>query len=415
LPTGVVTFVFTDIEGSTRLIRTQPDFYTGLLERHREILRTAFHDGVEFGAAGDALYYAFDQPDAAIAAAVDGQRALAREHWRNVVGLKVRMGVSTGSVGLLGDDYVGLEIHRVARICAAAHGGQVVVSQSVKNLVRESTQLVDLGDYSLAGLTQPERLYQLIAEGLATEFPPLRVKPVASRRIGRLHHPRQQAISLDAAVRQLRTALPEVAPDLRTSFTDLAARLFTAARAAEYATTFLARVDRDGLAKRLRQQRETAVYSEKAGAAAAKTERQIESVATVAKHSTALQESGVDVPELVTDPTSISARRIHDVEERVAGAMSALDEAIIRAVMLVDPLCYKLQRTRHRGVYRDGADYVVPYVNHLGLDSLRSFSSARDARDFREAIRILEKSGRGIRRDPGRYVDHPEDRAGGAV
>ena len=110
-------------------------------------------------------------------AAADAQRRLAAEKWQNVAGLRVRMGLSAGSVELQGTDYVGLEVHRVARICAAAHGGQVVVSQTVKDLATGRFSYADLGEYALAGLAAPERLYQLQIDGLPVEFPPLRADP----------------------------------------------------------------------------------------------------------------------------------------------------------------------------------------------------------------------------------------------
>ena len=144
-----------------------------------------------------------------------------------------------------------------------------------------------------------------------------------------------------------------------------------------------------------------AIFSEKASEAAAKIQLQIESVAAVERRAESLRTLTADVPDLLAAPPAISLAAVTDLDAHVARSMQALDDAVMRAVMLVDPLCYKLKRTRHRGVYRDGVDFVVPYVNHLGIDSLRSFDNERDARDFREAVRVSERNQSEHRRDPG--------------
>ena len=117
----------------------------------------------------------------------------------------------------------------------------------------------------------------------------------------------------------------------------------------------------------------------------------------------ALDDAATGSPRLLAQPAAISTPRVADIEARVSERMAALDEAVIQAVMTVDPLAYKLKRTLHRGVYRDGNDYVVPHVNHLGIDSLRSFDTEREARDFHEAVRIAERSQREYRSYPPDY------------
>jgi predicted ATPase/class 3 adenylate cyclase len=166
-PRGTVTFLFTDIEQSTRLLaELGADAYGRALEEHRDRLREAFGVGHEVDAQGDSLFYAFDRADDAVSAAAAGQRAL------DGLPLRVRMGIHTGQPSIVGDRYVGLDVHRVARVCAAAHGGQVLLSQTTRDLASVETR--DLGEHRLKDLTQPQRLYQLLGRDLETEFAPLR-------------------------------------------------------------------------------------------------------------------------------------------------------------------------------------------------------------------------------------------------
>jgi predicted ATPase/class 3 adenylate cyclase/Flp pilus assembly protein TadD len=166
-PSGTVTFLFTDVEQSTRLVaELGADAYGQALEEHRKRLREAFQAGYEVDTQGDSLFYAFDRADDAVLAAAAGQRAL------DELPLQVRMGLHTGEPAIVGDRYVGLDVHRAARICAAAHGGQIVLSQTTRDLADVETR--DLGEHRLKDLAQPQRLHQLLAPGLRTEFAPLR-------------------------------------------------------------------------------------------------------------------------------------------------------------------------------------------------------------------------------------------------
>jgi predicted ATPase/class 3 adenylate cyclase len=176
--TGTVTLLFTDIEGSTKLLRQLGDRYHGVLGDHHRLLREAFQarGGSEVDTAGDGLFYVFPSARAAIAAAVAGQRALGGQDWPADV--RVRMGIHTGEP-LSGDGgFVGLDVHRASRICGAGHGGQVVVSKTTRDLadgdLPEEVSLVDLGEFQLKDLPAPDRLFQVVAPGLGREFPPLR-------------------------------------------------------------------------------------------------------------------------------------------------------------------------------------------------------------------------------------------------
>src|SRR5437588_1813891 len=177
IATGTVTLVFTDIEGSTRLLRELGDRYDAVLQDQRRLLREAFgaRNGTEVDTAGDGLFYAFPRARDALLAAVGGQQALGRHEWP--LPMRVRMGMHTGEPLSSGTGYVGLDVHRAARIMAAAHGGQILISQATRELARDlpaEVTLLDLGDHSLKDLPAPEHLYQVVAPELGREFPPLR-------------------------------------------------------------------------------------------------------------------------------------------------------------------------------------------------------------------------------------------------
>jgi predicted ATPase len=166
LPTGTVTLVFTDIEGSTRLLHELGERYAEVLAKHRRLLREAFqrHGGVEVDTQGDAFFYAFASAGEALAAASEGQHALADGP------VHVRIGIHTGEPIVTGEGYVGIDVHRAARIMGAGHGGQVLVSEATQRLVGSRFDLHDLGPQRLKDMTAAERLFQL-GEG---DFPPLK-------------------------------------------------------------------------------------------------------------------------------------------------------------------------------------------------------------------------------------------------
>jgi predicted ATPase/class 3 adenylate cyclase len=179
LPGGTVTFLFTDIEGSTRLLHELGDRYRGALEDHRRLLRATFgrHGGQEVDTQGDAFFVAFERAQDAVTAAAEAQNALAAHDWPDGAPLRVRMGIHTSDVMPSAEGYVGIGVHRGARVASAGHGGQILVSQTTRDLLEEapgSFGLLDLGEHRLKDLTQPQRLYQVLGEGLAHDFPPLK-------------------------------------------------------------------------------------------------------------------------------------------------------------------------------------------------------------------------------------------------
>src|ERR671925_2308976 len=167
-PTGVVTLLFTDVEGSTRLLHELGDDYGDALHEHRRRLRATFgeHEGVEVDTQGDAFFVAFARASNAVAAAADCQRALAGGP------IRVRMGLHTGEPRLTEEGYVGLDVHKGARIAAVGHGGQVLLSQTTRALVDADVR--DLGVHRLKDLSAPERIYQLEVDGLPCDFPLLK-------------------------------------------------------------------------------------------------------------------------------------------------------------------------------------------------------------------------------------------------
>jgi len=175
LPSGTVTFVFTDLEGSTRLWEDHPSAMRGALARHDEILRASVerHGGHVVKTTGDGLHAVFSRAQDAVAAAVGGQQALRAETWPATGPLLVRVGIHTCEAELRDGDYYGSSVNRAARLMSAAHGGQIVLSAATEQLLHD-VALHDLGEHRLRDLDRPEHVYQIVADGLAVEFPPLR-------------------------------------------------------------------------------------------------------------------------------------------------------------------------------------------------------------------------------------------------
>jgi DNA-binding NarL/FixJ family response regulator/class 3 adenylate cyclase len=182
LPTGTVTFLFTDVEGSTALVGRLGDGYGKLIAEHRRLLREAVSaaDGHEIDARGDEFFAVFQRTRNAVAAALAIQREFAAHEWPGQAAVRIRVAIHTGEPALGESGYEGLDVHRVARICGAGHGGQVLVSQTTRNLLEAGqvpeAEFQDLGEHELRGLPRPERLFQLIAPDLPAEFPPLRTE-----------------------------------------------------------------------------------------------------------------------------------------------------------------------------------------------------------------------------------------------
>jgi len=184
LPGGTVTFLFTDIEGSTRLLQELGDDYGQVVADHRRLLRDVFQaaGGSEVDTQGDAFFYSFPRARDAVRSAVDGQRALAQHEWPGGAEVLVRMGLHTGEPTVGDEGYVGLDVVRAARICSAGHGGQILLSETTRALLGndlpEGVSVRDLGQAHLKDI-QHEHVYELALDESARSFPPLKAAPEA--------------------------------------------------------------------------------------------------------------------------------------------------------------------------------------------------------------------------------------------
>jgi class 3 adenylate cyclase len=180
LPGGTVTFLFTDIEGSTRLLQELGDDYGRVVADHRRILREIFqaNSGSEVDTQGDAFFYSFPRARDAVRAAVDGQRALADHSWPGGAAVRVRMGLHTGEPTVGDEGYVGLDVVRAARLCSAGHGGQILLSETTRALLGndlpEQVSVRDLGRQHLKDV-QYEHVYELTLNESGEAFPPLKM------------------------------------------------------------------------------------------------------------------------------------------------------------------------------------------------------------------------------------------------
>ena len=180
LPSGQVTFLLTDIEGSTELLRRLGDQYAPLLADVRRAVRAAVRSagGREVSATGDDLFAVFEQAPAGLNAALAIQRAVRAADWLGGVEVRLRIGLHRGRPALTNTGYVGLSVHATARICFAAHGGQIILSSAVRSAIAESPEhgvtLTSLGAWRFRGLPEPVNLFQVHADDLHADFPPLR-------------------------------------------------------------------------------------------------------------------------------------------------------------------------------------------------------------------------------------------------
>ncbi len=201
LPSGLVTFVLTDIEGSTRLMRRLGEAYEPVLERHRQLLRSAWamHDGHEVDVEGDGGLIAFAEPLSAVRACAEAQRLLAVEPWGPDVEVRVRMGIHRGLASPRGHNYVALAVHQLARVMACAHGGQVLLTDDVAEHlpIDDQLRLVPMGHYRIRDFDTPVRIHQLGGSGLAGSFPALRALPADGHNLVR---PRTSFVGRDDAV-----------------------------------------------------------------------------------------------------------------------------------------------------------------------------------------------------------------------
>jgi DNA-binding NarL/FixJ family response regulator/class 3 adenylate cyclase len=176
LPRGTVTFLFTDVEDSTGLVRDLREAYGAVIGDHRRLVRDAVEErgGYEIDCRGDEFFLVFARPDDAVPPPLAIQRQHESHGWPGERPVRVRMGIHTGEPAVEEDDYVGIDVHHVARLCSVGHGGQVLLSQATLDAL-EDIDVKDLGEHKLKGLPRPERIFQLVRSEVENEFPPLRV------------------------------------------------------------------------------------------------------------------------------------------------------------------------------------------------------------------------------------------------
>jgi class 3 adenylate cyclase len=406
LPNGTVTLLFTDVEGSTRLLQRLGDRYGTALDEERRILRDAIsaHAGREIDCRGDEFFAAFPRARDAVAAAVTAQRALAEHTWPGDAVLKVRMGLHTGEPALRDDGYLGVDVHRAARISAAAHGGQVLVSQVTRDILQDDeVSLRDLGEWRLKDIPRPERLFQIVIDGLDSQFPPPKVAgaaPAAGRE-------RELAAAVFATPRRLferirpqprgpadlgwdvRAALAAAPNEMHETLTKLARELFDVASVAAEADHALAAVDRKALVRRLSENRSLSVLSKAAGREAESTQDRLDALDRLAECRRALDAA---VEEVRRQPIlGLSQLQADAICGRLRLATQALAAALETARRRLDVVSAKLRRTRHSGVYRSGEQFVVPYFDEVGIERREAFDSLPDAMAFARQRRIAAR------------------------
>jgi class 3 adenylate cyclase len=378
LPRGTVTLLFADIEGSTRHVQELGERYQHLLGQQRDILRASIrtHRGFEIDCRADELFACFVSADAALAAAVHAQHGLLAKRSP----MRVRMGLHTGAPALAEGAYVGLDVNRAARICAAGHGGQILVSATTEPLLPSGVHTRDLGSYRLNGVIEPERIFEVRTPDLPCGFLPLRAEradPPQTRRR------RKQITPADTAWR-IREAIGP--GPLREPLAALAAALFAADRELQRADVLIGRIDRRRLERHLAAQRATAASNEHAASRATQIDGKLRLLDRLVEERAALAASCSLAADLLErDPT---AEMILRLRGRVEAATAALTTATDAAARAHDSLSYKLSRTRWRGVHRLEGLYVVPYADHLGIDRQREFGDVREARHFLYALKV---------------------------
>ena len=423
LPSGTVTLLFSDIEGSTGLLRRLGPAYEALLTEHRRLLRVAFAGagGEEVETRGDSFLVVFGSARAAVEGAVAAQRALAAHTWLDGVEPRVRMGVHTGEPVVSSEGYVGLDVHRAARIGDAANGGQVLVSESTRSLIGEEIVLRDLGEYRLAGLDRPERLYQVVAAGLASEFEPPRATPQARRRKDRLRAPADLK-KVGWRVHSLGRIAPST---LSRPLESLAGAVLGAARVIANADHTLATVNREELAARLADHQARATVAPHVAQAAVELEHQLAALDRLPERRRAVEE---DVSRLDDELETLELRlrnapragpapalreELGDLRNRLTETVRLLEETNAAAPSAPPIPTGRLRRTRRRGIYRAGSTYVVLQADEHGVKRPKVAASLAEAIQLRETLRAVRRRGADAHSRGATYPQWEDKSSGG--
>jgi class 3 adenylate cyclase len=424
LLSGTITLFFTDVEQSTELLRAVgAEQYSLIVDKHREIVRGAViaAGGREVDSRGEELFAVFARAADAVQAALRIEREHREANWPGDASVRVRIGIHVGAPVLHEGGYLGLDVHRAARICAAGHGGQVLLSNATADLLAGAwpvgTSAESLGEYELKGLGGPEQIFQVVAPDLQESFPPLRVattepgrfveedhgklveaarSAATPRRLGRLlhvpgrhHQNRGQGVELAWEARDLIARTPQEA---REPLAELGTELFTAARLGTDVDRFLESVDRKRLDRRLTDYREMAVVSKRAQAELEALSSQLRSVEALAQRRERLHELERDIgstlKRLASERYELPAVRSHF--DALQHEIQRLGDELQEARREVGSLGLKLERTHHHGIYRHGRIYVVPEFDELGIEHHREFDSLQDALAHRKALEVQE-------------------------
>jgi class 3 adenylate cyclase len=409
LLSGTVTLFFTDVEGSTELLRAVGSKqYSAIVDEHREIVRRGVgeHGGREVDSRGEEVFAVFARSTDAVEAAA----AIERDHqcaaWPAEAKVRVRIGIHTGAPVVHEGGYLGLDVHRAARICAAGHGGQILLSEATTELLAgawpDGASAKTLGRYELKGLGEPEQIFQLVAPDLIESFPPLRVASpgrfvaedhqalgeaahaaVAPRRAKRRFH-RGKRDRLAELAWEARALIPELSESERGPLAGLVTVLFDAARIETDADRFLADVDRKHLDRLLAEYRELALVSKRAQAELEALAGRREVVDAVEARRQRLDELAGEIESALPAAQSIDRLRTE------AGELGRELEEARRAIGL---LGLKLERTHHHGVYKHGRVFIVPDTDELGIEHYREFGSLHDAVAFKKRRELEAKGG----------------------
>jgi class 3 adenylate cyclase len=429
LLTGTVTFLFTDVERSTERLVRAPEAYARSLDEHRRILRAivAERGGREVDCRGEEFFFAFARANDAVAAAIAAQSLFAGLASPTSEGLAVRMGIHTGQPTVRDDGYLGLDVHRAARICSLARGGQVLISRTTRELLvaaRESSvSMRDLGSLPLKGFPEPEEVFQVEAAGLRSRFPAPRsgqrtaesssagrereLAAAALRALGvhrslghvrRAFKPRVEQRGLADLGWEVRARLTAAPEPLRGQLAELGGELFAASRSVVAVDRYLSDVDRKRLTRLLAEDTELGLLSKRAAAAAEATAGRLRLVNALseARQSSeqGLDEIGSAIQQICAQVEAgahgEAAALVAKARRSVRALASDLDGALAAARAAVKAEG-QLRRTRHRGIFRRGEHYVVPYFDEVGLEHEKEFKTIAMARAFRDARREDEK------------------------
>lgn len=426
LLTGTVTFLFTDVEGSTEHLVEAPAAYARSLDEQRRILRAvvAERGGREVDCRGEEFFFAFDRATDAVGAAIAAQSLFGAAESTTTGRLSVRMGIHTGQPIVRDRGYLGLDVHRAARICSLAHGGQVLVSRTTRELLvaaRESgLSMRELGRVRLKGFPEPEELFQVEAGGLQSQFPPPRsdgpsstagrereLAAAALNAIGRnrplldlrrrLGQPRARKWGLADLGWEVRARLPAATEPLRGGLAELGGDLFAASRSLVAVDRYLCEVDERELTRRLAEDTELGVLSKRAAADAEVTARRLALVNALGGiRDSAEQRLGAVASAVQQICAHVEAGRHEEAGELVDStgrdvrALASDLDAALGAARSAVKAGGRRRRTRRRGIFRRGDRYVVPYYDEVGLEHEKELDTLAAAREFREARREAE-------------------------